>query len=78
MAASSNVGNVGTALGVPDYNYFDLSARWRISEMFTLYGTISNLTNLDPPVYPVASGGVDSATYDYLGRRYMIGVKANF
>ncbi|CAN5159534.1 TonB-dependent receptor [soil metagenome] len=77
----SNAANVGatnpTALGVPSVNYVDLSARYRLSEKIELWGAATNVGDKQPPVYP-AVGSTDLATYDVIGRRFTVGVKARF
>lgn len=74
---AANVGTNGTAVGVEAVSYFDLNAGIKVSEMFDLWGTINNLTDRIPPVYPSA-GSTDLATYDAIGRRYTVGIKARF
>ena len=77
MSAASNVGNTGTALGVPSLSYFDVNARIKFNDRFELWGTVTNVGNTQPPVYP-SVGLTDLATYDSLGRYFAIGVKARF
>lgn len=77
----SNAANVGatnpTAVGVPSVGYVDLSARYRLSERIELWGVAANVGDKQPPVYP-AVGSTDLATYDVIGRRFTVGVKARF
>lgn len=77
----SNAANVGatnpTAVGVPSVSYVDLSARYRLSERIELWGVATNVGDKQPPVYP-AVGSTDLATYDVIGRRFTLGVKARF
>ena len=76
-----NAANVGatnpTAVGVSSVSYFDLTARYRLSQKLELWGVVTNLTDKLPPVYP-AAGSTDLATYDVIGRRFTLGVKARF
>ena len=74
---SATVGTNSTAVGVKAVSYFDLNAGIKVSDMFELWGTINNLTDRIPPVYP-SVGSTDLATYDAIGRRYTLGVKARF
>jgi len=62
-------------------HYFDISASFRISEMFELYGGINNLTDNDPPILGFRLGGppnTNTGVYDLIGRRYFLGIRSNF
>lgn len=78
MANAANVGVAnGTAAGVPAVSYFDLMLRYRLSPKLELWGTVVNLADKQPPVYPSA-GSTDAATYDVIGRAFTLGLKARF
>lgn len=77
MKNAANVGNVGTALGVASRSYFDLNARIAVSKKFEMFGSVVNISNVRPPVYP-SVGLTDFATYDTLGRYISVGVRARF
>lgn len=69
----------------PDYNLFDLSARYALSENVSVRAVISNLLDKDPPltgsfigVTAYESGNTYPSTYDALGRRYNVSIKATF
>ncbi len=81
IGAMENAANVGvtngTALGVSPVSYFDLNLRYRLTRKLELWGTIANLADKQPPVYP-SVGSTDGATYDVIGRAFTVGVKARF
>ena len=78
MENAANVGVTnGTALGVSPVSYFDLNLRYRLTRKLELWGTIANLADKQPPVYP-SVGSTDGATYDVIGRAFTVGVKARF
>lgn len=56
----------------PEIHYFDLSGAWNVNDRFNIYGAIDNLFDQDPPFLN------ERQTYDALGRRFTIGVRANF
>ena len=61
--------------------YTDLNARWKINDMLELRGGITNVTNKDPRFFSIASssqGQTDASTYDLIGRRYFVALKARF
>lgn len=62
-----------------DYSYFDLDGSWKINDMLELRAGVNNLLDKQPPVYPVSiEANTDPSTYDVLGRRYFVGLKARF
>ncbi|MBS0333323.1 MAG: TonB-dependent receptor, partial [Proteobacteria bacterium] len=78
MENAANVGVAsGTAVGVPSVSYIDLNLKYRINAKLELWGTVTNLTDKTPPVYP-AVGSTDAATYDVIGRAFTVGLKARF
>lgn len=56
----------------PAVHYVDLSGQWDLNPTLTLYGGIDNLFDKDPPYLN------ERQTYDALGRRFNIGVRARF
>ncbi|MDB2511613.1 TonB-dependent receptor [Luminiphilus sp.] len=69
----------------PDYSIFDLSARYQYSENISIRAVISNLADRDPPLTGAFigttgynSGNTYPSTYDALGRRFNIAIKASF
>ncbi|BAK67856.1 TonB-dependent receptor-like protein [Sphingobium sp. SYK-6] len=67
------------------YDIFDLSAQFRLNDMFQIRGGIDNLFDRDPniigaiPGTTAAVGEPDPAgTYDVLGRRFYVGVRVDF
>ena len=77
MRNAGNVGNAGTAKGVAGRSYFDINFKVDVAEKFEFFGSIVNVGDTDPPVYP-STGLSDFATYDTLGRYMTLGVKAKF
>jgi iron complex outermembrane receptor protein len=63
----------------PAYNYFDADARWKITDTFELRAGVNNIADKQPPVYTSSiEANTDPSTYDVLGRRYFVGLKARF
>jgi len=67
------------------YDYFDLSARFNVTERISLTATISNLTDNQPPIVGGSAGSTSfnsgntfPSTYDALGRRYTMQVGVRF
>ena len=65
-------------------HYFDLTARYQISERFQLRAGILNMFDTEPPIVGndyggtlQNSGNTYPATYDPLGRRYFFGIRAS-
>ena len=72
---------VCTARGVDPQFYTDLNGRWKINDTLELRGGITNVTNKDPRFFSIASasqGQTDASTYDLIGRRYFVALKARF
>lgn len=70
---------------IPAYNYFDLSGGWDVNDNIRLVGTISNLTDEQPPevgnsigATSTNSGNTYPQSYDVIGRYYSIGLRARF
>ncbi|MDK2759862.1 MAG: TonB-dependent receptor [Sphingopyxis sp.] len=56
----------------PNVNYFDLSLSATVTPDVTFYANIDNLLDKDPPYLS------DRQTYDYIGRRFTVGVRKSF
>lgn len=72
-------------LNIPAEHYFDLTARWNVSDNATFTLTVQNLLDNQPKVVgntigstSYNSGNVFPSTYDALGRRYAASVKLKF
>lgn len=66
---------------ISDQHYFDATISYDVSEGVTVYTTINNLFDNDPPLIGDASRGnfnTDAGTYDVLGRRFSFGFRAKF
>ena len=69
------------ARGVDPQFYTDLNARWKINDTIELRGGVTNATNKDPRFFSSGSasqGQTDASTYDLIGRRYFVALKARF
>jgi outer membrane receptor protein involved in Fe transport len=63
----------------PAYSYFDLDAGWKINETLELRAGVNNVGDKQPPLYTSSiEANTDPSTYDVLGRRYFVGLKARF
>lgn len=74
-----------TALDTGSYDQIDLSGNWSINDRYELRAGIDNLFDTDPntvgavPGVTNAAGVTDpSGSYDVLGRRFYVGITANF
>ncbi|WP_395794833.1 TonB-dependent receptor domain-containing protein [Aquimonas sp.] len=70
---------------IPSYNYFDLGARYQVTENIRLNLSISNLTDKAPPEVGNTigsttenSGNTFPQFYDTIGRFYTLGVNVSF
>lgn len=70
---------------IPAEHYFDLTARWNVTDNLSFTLTVQNLLNNQPKVLgntigstSYNSGNVFPSTYDALGRRYAASVKLRF
>jgi len=81
MKDATTVTGAAGAVGVPKVNYFDLLGRWRINDTLELRAGVNNITDKQPPFYTSSANqqaNTDPGTYDVLGRRYYVGLKARF
>ncbi|MDR6530196.1 outer membrane receptor protein involved in Fe transport [Caulobacter rhizosphaerae] len=81
MDNAANVGTGGTAHGVPSVSYFDLDAVWKVRSGLELRGGVANLADKAPPVLNDSIIGAlqtEPYTYDIVGRRFYLAVKASF
>lgn len=81
MKNAKNVGNTGTAKGVGDVLYWDFDTLVHVTRRVDVRAGVVNLFDKDPPTLNVSLSGAfatDVSTYDVLGRRFYIGVKARF
>nr|WP_317891792.1 TonB-dependent receptor [uncultured Sphingomonas sp.] len=66
------------------YNYFDLSANFRVQENFSLRFAANNILDKTPPILPnsydvgLSRANTISARYDSLGRQIAFGATVNF
>ena len=63
----------------PNYSYYDIDGSWKINDMFEIRGGVNNVGDKQPPLYTSQiEANTDPSTYDVLGRRYFVGVRARF
>jgi outer membrane receptor protein involved in Fe transport len=63
----------------PNIDYFDLSGAWRVNDSYEIRGGVTNVTDKAPPYFSsYVQANTDPSTYDVLGRRFYVGVKARF
>lgn len=78
MKNANLVGTTATGPGAPSVSYFDLDAIYTVRPGLELRAGIANLLDKEPPVLPFVSAGTDIYTYDIIGRRFFIALKAKF
>lgn len=68
-------GNPATNTPVDSIVYWDLSAKYDLTENLSIRATVNNLTDEDPELYsPNVQANTDPSLYDVLGRRYFVGI----
>ncbi|HEV2531118.1 TonB-dependent receptor domain-containing protein [Phenylobacterium sp.] len=68
-----------TAANPPAVDYFDVSGAWKINDNYEISGGVNNIGDKQPPFFTsFIQANTDPSTYDVLGRRYYVGVKARF
>lgn len=88
-ADASNFGSNGPAFAafrkIPAYNYFDLSARFQVTDHFQLTVTGINIFDVQPPTVgsnigstTFNSGNTYPQTYDAIGRRFAVTGRVTF
>jgi iron complex outermembrane receptor protein len=64
---------------IPAIDYFDLNGTWRVTPTYEIRGGVTNVADKDPPTFTsYVQANTDPSTYDVLGRRFYVGVKARF
>ena len=69
---------------VPSKFYTDMQFTYRMNKQLQFYAGLDNAFGTKPPVIPAGVAGsvtgaeTDSGTYDAIGRRYYLGVRASF
>ena len=66
------------AFDAPARTYVDMSIQWRPENGLILYGGVENLFDRDIPVFAGAEGGFALEQFDFIGRRFFAGVRAEF
>jgi outer membrane receptor for ferrienterochelin and colicin len=81
MENANNVGTTGSAKGVGEMSYFDFDALWKVDKDLDLRVGVVNLADKKPPTLNLSYIGLlatDAFTYDLVGRRFFVGLKARF
>lgn len=81
MSNAANVGTGGTARGVGAVSYFDLDLGVEVTRRFELRLGAVNLFDKKPPLLntnPTGQLYTEPYTYDLIGRRFYVSVKAKF
>lgn len=81
MSNASNVGTTGKATGVDSINYFDVDGVWHVNSKIDLRAGMINLLDKKPPTLNSNVTGLlasDPFTYDFLGRRVFVAIRARF
>ena len=70
-------------LDTKSFDVFDLTGRWTVTDQFTVRAGIENLFNANPRIVGALPGSNDAIStttsdYDQLGRRFFMGVSADF
>ena len=61
------------------YNYFDLDGSYKLTDNYEIRAGVNNIADKLPPIYTSSiEANTDPSTYDVLGRRYFLGIKAKF
>ncbi len=69
----------GTGDKVKKMNYFDLNGGWRVNDTVEIRGGVYNVGDKQPPQFASnVQANTDPSTYDVLGRRYYVSLKARF
>ena len=70
---------------IGSYDIFDLSASYRINQMLEVRGGVENLFDREPNIFGRIPGVTNAigdpepgGTFDVIGRRFYLGVKADF
>lgn len=75
------LGSACTARGVAATSYVDLNARWHITPRLEVRAGITNVTDQEPRFFTsanTAAGYTDPSSYDLIGRRFFLAVKARY
>lgn len=60
-------------------DYFDLNGTWRVNDTYEIRLGVNNVGDKEPPQFTSSvQANTDPSTYDVLGRRYYVGIKARF
>jgi iron complex outermembrane recepter protein len=66
---------------IPSFYTIDLSANWRATDAFEVFGSVANVTDRIAPLDPTTYGGLNYNPLDFsgaIGRYFTVGVKYTF
>jgi iron complex outermembrane receptor protein len=67
------------AISPPAINYFDLFGAYRVNDTWEIRAGVNNIADKQPPFFNSATqANTDPSTYDVLGRRWFLALKARF
>lgn len=58
--------------------YFNLAASYKINSKVELFGSITNLFDVSPPIAPSGTGPFNATLYDPIGQNFRFGIRAQF
>jgi outer membrane receptor protein involved in Fe transport len=68
-----------TAVSPGATSYYDLTGSWKINDNYEINGGVLNLADKQPPFFTsFIQANTDPSTYDVLGRRWYVGIRARF
>ena len=71
-AATGDTPGSDTNPDIPAYDYFDLTANYRLNNRLTFYAGVSNLFDKVQPETAFNPGSTDPQNYDIIGRRFFL------
>lgn len=63
---------------IPGRTYVNLAASYELTSSFEVFGAITNLFAVSPPMAPSSVGPYNSVLYDPIGQTFRIGLRAEF
>ncbi len=77
--AQAKLGIDPSATGTDATYYMDVSGSYDLNDTWTVRAGINNLLDQEPRIYaPAVQANTDPQTYDIIGRRYFLALKARF
>ena len=68
-----------TAVSPGATSYYDITGDWKLNDNYQFSAGVLNVADKQPPFFTsFIQANTDPSTYDVLGRRYFVGIKARF